>query len=310
MLSNAIYLYQVTHTFAQTQILSSLQWPEIEAYFRFWIEAHQESNNYIEVLPILTCEAAGGSKQTAVPVAAFWMLSMLAARILDDIQDGEGHSNPWNNKGYIDALPVSTALLSAANVCLAQLKDVDEQVLPELLDCLGRVAALAAKAQKRSGLYSLSEEQYFQKIIASSGAVFAAVSWAGARVGTDDATRLQDIYQFGYNIGMREAIRGDCRDLRGQKNKKSDLLAGIYTLPVIYAASLTAHPCHPALLTRLENRPSSEQVEEIISFLNDMGALDWSMGIAHKYHEQAVEILDSLPADCAEGLRIYVSSIN
>jgi hypothetical protein len=308
MHSNALHLYQLTYTFVQTKILSSLQWPELETHFRFWVEAHQKSNNYIEVLPILTCEAAGGSIQTAVPVAAFWMLSMLAARILDDIQDGEGDSNPWNNKGYADALPVSTALLSAANVCLAQLKDVDEKVLPELLDCLGRVAALAAKAQKRSGLYSLSEEQYFQRIIASSGAVFAAVSWAGARVGTNDPTRLQNLYQFGYNIGMREAIRGDCRDLRGRKNKSSDLLAGIYTLPVIYAASLTSHPCHPALFSKLENRPSSdEEVEGIISLLSEMGALDWSMGMAHKYHEQAVAVLESLPMDCAEGLRIYVS---
>jgi geranylgeranyl pyrophosphate synthase len=138
--------------------------------------------------------------------------------------------------------------------------------------------------------------------------VFATISWAGARLGTDDATQLDLLQQFGYNIGIREAIRADCRDLNSRKHKKGDLSAGIYTLPMIYAISMTDHPCHPTLLARLENRPfSGEDVAELVALLIDMGALDWSMSVAQTYHEQAVAKLKLLPADCAEGLRIYVS---
>lgn len=306
MFSNPLHLYALTFDFVHSRILPILQWPELAGNLQFWIEAHQKNKNYIEILPILSCVAAGGQVQTAVPLSAFWMLSMLAARILDDIQDGEGEGNPWHHNDNV--LPMSTALLSAANVCLAQLMGIDKHILPELLDSLGRVAALAAKAQANPALYNASIEQYFERIIASSGMVFAAISWAGARLGTDDTTQLDLLQQFGYNIGMREAIRADCRDLDSRKHKKGDLSAGIYTLPVIYAISLTDHPCHPMLLARLEDRPfSGEDVAEIVDLIIDMGALDWSMSVAQTYHEKAVAGLELLPADCAEGLRIYVS---
>jgi geranylgeranyl pyrophosphate synthase len=301
-------LYRAVHDFIAVEIFPAIQWPEIESHLLYWVEAHDRSGNYIELLPACTCEAAGGDVRHAIPLAGFWMLSMLAARILDDIQDGEGKDEPWNRQGPAVALSAAITLLSAAQICLSRIEPHDGQLMSDLLARLGSGAALAAKAQSVSNSRLVSTEDYLRRIIATSGLVFSTIAWAGGRLSTTDESLLQRLQGFGYNLGMRDAIRSDCRDLAGRNGRPGDLRAGTYTLPVVYAASLTDHPSHSELMCLLQdNRLAADQVERIVAMLDDVDAISWSLGMAEEYHRQAVNILDSLPEDRVQGLRIYVT---
>jgi geranylgeranyl pyrophosphate synthase len=301
-------LYRAVHNFAAVEIFPAIQWPEIESQLRYWVEAHDRSGNYIELLPAYTCEAAGGDVQQAIPLAGFWMLSMLAARILDDIQDGDGEGEPWNQQGPAVALSAAITLLSAAQICLSHIEPRDAQLISDLLARLGSGTALAAKAQTVSNSRLVSTEDYLRRIIATSGLVFSAIAWAGGRLSTTDESLLQRLQAFGYNLGMRDAIRSDCRDLAGRNGRPGDLRTGTYTLPVVYAASLTDHPSHSELMSLLQvNCLSADQVESILAILEDVDAVSWSLGMAEEYHRQAVNILDSLPEDRVKGLSIYVT---
>lgn len=306
--ADAADLYRQTCDFIAANVLPTLAWPELEICLDFWARGYQTVRNYIDILPVFTCMAAGGNYSRAIPLSAYWTLSMLAARILDDIQDGEGSDNPWYVRGILQALPSSACLLFAANLCLAHL-DVRSATLREILGTLNTTAALAAKSQEASLGNSFTVEGYFQRIIASTGMAFAAVAWAGARLVTTDEVILNQVKEFGYNIGLRDAIHSDCLDLRPAEQKKGDLAAGLHTLPVIYGMSLSEHPYH-AQLVSLYNHPSltADQAEEAWSILQDMGAVAWCMRVAFEYNQRAAAAIATLPEERVQGLKCYVAS--
>lgn len=300
-------LYHLTRTFIEERILSLIGWADLSAHIEYWINGRIERNNFTDLLPIHACMAAGGAIEDVIPVSSCWLLSMLGARILDDIQDQEGSHLPWNNGGTQKSLPTALAFVSAANISLSLL-EVDAQSLRQILGAFSTAAALASKSQAYPPK-DLTLEQYFQNIVLSSGAVFAATTWAGARVATSNETVLQQLKVFGYNIGIRDAIRSDCYDLLPKEGKPSDLSAGVYTLPVIYAVSLNEHPYHRTLVSLLElDEPlTDEREDDVRTILNDMGAVMWSLRLAYQYHKKAIEALVSLPEERAKGLKSYVS---
>lgn len=300
-------LYQLTQTFIEEKVLSLIGWADLSSHVAYWINGRTRRKNFTDLLPMHACTAAGGVSDDAIPISSCWLLSMLAARIFDDIQDQEGDHLPWNIGGTQQSLPTALAFISAANISLSFL-EVDAQSLRQILGAFGTAAALASKSQANPPK-DLTLEQYFQNIVLSSGAVFAATTWAGARVATANEAVLQQLKAFGYNIGIRDAIRSDCYDLLPKEGNPSDLSTGVYTLPVIYAVSLNEHPYHKALVSLLEqDEPlTGEQEEDVRTILNDMGAVMWSLWLAYQYHEKAIDALAGLPEERAKGLKGYVS---
>lgn len=298
-------LYHQVEAFA-VQEIRPFNWELLQSCLTFWISSRRENNNYTDVLPLLICQAAGGEIQTAVPLAGFWTLSLLAGRIFDDLQDNEGQQNPWNNHGKQNALPVGTAFLSAANCCLSKLK-VEFVALQKLIRVLGTTTAFAAKSQYMPTNH-LSLELYLQRIIGTTGLPYKTIAWASGVAGGVSVETLSHLETFGYNFGIWQAIKSDCQDLRLRQGAVGDLSSGVYSLPIIYAAALKTHPYHTHLVNLLAQTPLNEtQIDEAITILEDMGAVLWSMQMAQVYYNQAVEALNTIPLERAEGLIAYVS---
>ncbi len=305
---------QQTHDFIRSQILPVLDWADFESAVSYWVNRQDNDPSgkacFTDVFPSLIHVALGGDRQETVPLAAFWLLNILAARIFDDIQDHQGKDNPWYSGGVSQALPTGITLLTAANICLGQLQtDIDS--LQAVLDAFGRAGALAAKAQSLSpttDLSSSSLEQYFFHIIGSTAEIFAAGAWAGGRLVHADETTLKALRQFGHNIGMRIAILSDCFDLHpSSPHNPSDLSTGSYRLPVLYAVSLTKHPDHLALMELLtKGKLDGERLGNTISLLENMGAISWTAQMADEFRQQAFAALEPLPQRTKEVLANYV----
>jgi len=52
-------------------------------------QASEQSGFPLTLLPLLTCRAAGGDPRQALPVAAAWRSLHIAAKLLDDVEDGD-----------------------------------------------------------------------------------------------------------------------------------------------------------------------------------------------------------------------------
>lgn len=290
------------YAYIDHEVLHDLNWPIFVDLLRDDREKWSKPPGvYTNIFPALSCEAAGGDPLRAVPLAAAWLLNVLAGRIFDDWQDGEGDQQPWMKGGAAEATSIGLFALGAANSALSHLQ-VERETLSDIVRAFGNILALSAKAQ-RSGLdvHSLTVEKYFAHIAGKTGVVFATAAWAGARIAESDETVVGTLYAFGMNLGMAIQIVDDCEDLA------SDLRRQHLTLPVAFGLNQTEHSRHSSLVSLLNSRSHESWVDDVTVELEEMDAIEWSMRVASVYQARALTALEALPQESAIPLNVLVS---
>lgn len=286
--------------FILTELLPILSWEELNVVVDTWFDRHQKRwHATTDILPCLACAAAGGKAEDAIALSSFWSLSFFASRVFDSVQDDEDHDQLWMDGGANHAISRGLALIALANVSMTYVK-TNEIAHREITRAFSRIWAIAAKSQTDSQ-NDLSIDGYFANIIASTGEPFATAVWSGGRLVTDDSEILQSLTNYGLSAGIALAITSDCHGLQ------SDLVAGIYKLPVLYALALDGYPRNSELCALLEKPAvSANDVSQIVTILDETKAVDWSMEIANQYRQRAVAALESLPATNTKLLIDYV----
>lgn len=258
-------LWEETCAFIEKQVLPGLDWPAFQDLLHHIKESRKEASLLsTDMFPALACQAAGGDPRRAVPLSAAWFLNILAGRIFDDQQDGEGKQQVWLSARAIDSTSVGLFALGAANAALSHLQ-VGRNTLSDILCAFGNIMALSARAQTdRLGLDGTTIERYLANIAAKTGIVYATAAWAGARTAEEYALEptLRAMYDFGMNLGMAIQIADDCTDLRD-----TDLSRQHFTLPVVFALNKVDHPLHPPLVSLLRKGTGRHWEEDIVSCL-------------------------------------------
>lgn len=289
---NRDHVDQALHTeiacFINTHILDTLPWDELSDIVAKWLETSKASPaSATTLLPIYACRTIGSDPLRAIPLAAYWALALLAARIFDDVQDGELLDRPWNKQGLSHSIPFGAAALAAANLCLTHL-DIPSDIHHVIVQRLQTAVMIAARAQSIVPR-DMQLETYFSNIVGASGLAFGTIAWAGGRLATDDEEALSLVHDISYYVGIRDAVRSDCLDAR------EDLSRSIFTLPVVYATTLHSHPDHEHLMHLLFMRElSTVDLDNIMSVLNQMNAFAWCYQVSNRYHDLAVAKLRTL----------------
>lgn len=184
---------------------------------------------------VWTCRAAaGGTPEQAVPVAAAVELYMIAADLLDDVQDGETHP-VQDVLGLPRLLNVATGLLLGAQQVLLVLPGGATAVAMLLAAgihaCGGQHDDLAPPEDRRTDLgASLAIAR------AKSAALVAVCCRLGAwTAGADEETQVR-FARFGAHVGMVAQLSNDLRALRPDAHGKTDRALNRPTLPLTYAA--------------------------------------------------------------------------
>jgi geranylgeranyl pyrophosphate synthase len=125
----------------------------------------------LTLLPLLACQAAGGSPKRAIPVAAAWRALHIAAKLLDDVEDGALTLLPLDPASVLN---VATGFIALANLALARLaRDYDEvdKSLWYSLQIEGRKTILRMAGGQDADLShaALDLEHYFQIMADKSG---------------------------------------------------------------------------------------------------------------------------------------------
>lgn len=136
-----------------------------------------------------------------------------------------------------------------------------------------------------------SREEYERRIFGKTASLFAGSAEMGAIIGNAPESAVQELRQYGSDVGMAFQIVDDVLDLRegaGQLGKPSghDLTQGTVTLPtMIYAAGLTEAS---AARARLEAVVSGEvddptEVSRVVEEIRGSGALGAAMREAEQF---------------------------
>jgi octaprenyl-diphosphate synthase len=91
----------------------------------------------------------------------------------------------------------------------------------------------------RAGDASTTEAQYLDVITRKTAVLFAAGCWGAARLGGRDEQTMQEMREFGLNLGIAFQMIDDVLDYEGDpatmgKNVGDDLTEGKPTLPLIH----------------------------------------------------------------------------
>ncbi len=302
-----------SYRFTQDTILKHLGWGEFDALFATYANRRCHSYTaYIDSLPLLACRAAGGKSKDAFPISAAWILHIMTGRILDDLADDQGKESIWQQNGRSTTLSYSLFALGAANTALTYIKN--ELAYRDISQKFNQALALAAKGQQKpSHSANPSVEDYFKAIAAKTGMVFALSTWAGGYVAaSDNGSRergpqtCEALYNYGLNTGMMLQIVDDCTDLA------EDLVRGEWTLPVIHALTQVDDNQRPVLIADLASARGQhpDQIQEVVTQVNELGSLTWSLQVAGAYQQRAIAALDQFPTSNKTHLVAYVSQQN
>jgi geranylgeranyl pyrophosphate synthase len=296
-------LADAVYAFIAQNVWPQLGWPEYEAIFgEYWRERRSSHMVYVDIFPLLAYQAAGGKRTAAaIPLAAAWMQFIFAARVFDDLFDGE-QTTTISVDSPASAVIYGLSGVSGANMALAQL--TDGQTALEIVEAFNKAMGLAAREQtpdKRAQ----DVEDYFREATAKTGIIFATAAWAAARVAEVETevavARRQALYDCGLNAGIAVQIMDDCIDVA------LDLKRGHYTLPVLHGLAQRERPERTELeRMAAEAEGDGKKAMTVASLLQEMDSLNWSWQIAAVYQERALAALETIPTADKGALVDYV----
>lgn len=253
-------------------------------------------------LPILACEAIGGDARAAEPVTAAWQLVRLAAKLLDDIEDGEV-------KRCIGVtINTATSLTFVADLTLDWLsaycpQDIVRQVSLELQRAMLRAAAgqHADLQGDQSEPHQADPDAWLQIARAKSGDLLGWAAWAGALVAGANVQALACLREYGSHLGVLLQIADDWYGIWAPDGA-ADLMGRHLNLAVCYARAVLkeqAREHFEVLLSQAEDHRSAER--EAVELVTALGAQAYLLAIGRIEYGSAVAALQKVQAPLSGG---------
>ena len=259
------------------------------------------------VLSLLSCRAAGGEINAALPVAAAVELVHKFCEIHDDVQGGNPKRNDrdavWWVWGPAQAINAGDGMHALARLAIFRLPErgvssVKAFRAVQLLDegslrtCEGRF--LDIEAQER---INLSVAAYLDMAALKTGALASCAMKLGGIIATDDEGVVNALGTSGSKIGIALQIRADLRELwpgdHGSPAPSPEVMNKKKLLPVVYALEKA---------TTAEKRRMGEiyfkrvlepdDVAKLRGVIEELGARSECERLITRYREEAMDSLN------------------
>ncbi len=207
------------------------------------------------------------------------------------------------------------ALAIQSNVFISS---CDKEVLPEVLRVFNSTALKVCEGQQYDLNFelveSVTESEYLKMISLKTAVLLAGSLQIGAIIGGAAARASQDVYDFGYNMGMAFQLQDDYLDTFGNPNvfgKKigGDILANKKTYLLIKALESAGEPLRKELLRWFssDEHIQEEKISTVIGIFLELGIDRLTREKVCEYSWKALDQLESLPVDLArkEALRNF-----
>jgi geranylgeranyl diphosphate synthase type I len=255
------------------------------------------------VLTLLTCEAAGGDWECALPAAASIELLHNFSLIHDDIEDDDttrrGRATLWTIWGHAQAINAGDALFTFAHIALGgmvarNIPPARRLAVRERFDqaCLALTQGqhLDLSFESRP---SVSEAEYLRMIGGKTAALVAGACAIGAIVAGSEVVAYYE--NFGREIGFTFQIQDDLLGIWGDpevtgKPAGSDIFNRKKSLPIAYGLE------HSEELRRLYAEETID-IRQVIIELEAIGAHEYAETLAAQHHQRALNALTATSRD-------------
>jgi geranylgeranyl pyrophosphate synthase len=253
------------------------------------------SDGVLATLPAVVCIACGGDLCQAAPVCAAWRFFRLAAKIFDDVEDGDVRH------GKAEQINVAVGLTFVGQLVLSTLaeRDVPPDHVSFLAHRLSRAGILACGGQHADLTAGVSDpDEWLQSAWAKSGIPLGWGAWAGALVAGAARGEAASYREYGRNLGVLLQVADDYNGV-WHPDAASDLATGRPTLPVSYALSVASaeqrHELGGLFDAARGGDPGAEGRARGI--LVDLGAQAYLLVVGRLYRNRAIEALRRMGDD-------------
>jgi len=264
-------------------------------------------------LVLKSCRLVGGSEKDAIPTAAALELLHTFTLIHDDIMDEDEKRRgvpavhtQWGVPIAIMAGDLLFAKVYEAITKYTDPKHVTPKRILQVLKEISEATITLCEGQTRDMMFetkeTVSEEEYLEMIKGKTAALFETSARCGGILGGATKRQVDCLGEFGQYSGIAFQVIDDILGLTADEKvlKKpvgNDVREGKRTLMVVYALEKAPESQRKTILETIGNKDaSSEKIQEIISLIESLGAIDYAKRLAEKYIERAKEALAGFPA--------------
>ena len=154
--------------------------------------------------------------------------------------------------------------------------------------------------------WHIRRDQYLEIIISKTAALMSAACACGAIVAGADQEKVEDLSNYGLNLGIAFQLIDDlldytsCEEAFGKPVGK-DIREGKVTLPLIHALSnLDKKEVERMEDLFKEKRATGEDYEKLIAWVRNQGAIEHTKDEVEKYSKKALGFLDPFPPSTAK----------
>ena len=263
------------------------------------------------ILPRLVGEAIGGANEGHYTLGASIEIIHNFTLIHDDIIDQDPIRRGLDavHVQYDDATAINAgdAMLAVGFEILAESEDIPENRLSHLIRSIGKMVRKVAEGQQEDIEFEnredVSEQDYIDMIAGKTSAMFETCARTGAILGNADEDTVENMAQWGLNLGLCFQLMDDLIDITGDtetlgKPAGSDIVQGKMTLIAIHAKKTGEDlPNFDSVFGSGDS--DSEKLSRAVSELEDSGSIEYARGRAMHHHSLAHQCLDNLPSSQA-----------
>lgn len=268
------------------------------------------------LLLLLSCEAAGGKPDLAMPAAVAVEVLHNFSLLHDDIEDASdtrrGVPTVWSRWGAPLAINAGDGLYALAHVALTNLVAVGVPA-HRALDAMRIFSETCLDLTHGQHLDMLFEhrlrvgvDEYELMIRGKTAALVAASAQLGALVAGVDEPAIDAYRQFGFHLGLAFQIRDDILGIWGDaaatgKSVSIDIETRKKTLPVVFGLERSQ------ILREwyASGPPKPDRAKHIAQILEELDARHMAEEAAAKHHRLSLEALDRSGAAGQAGEALY-----
>lgn len=247
------------------------------------------------MLVYLTTKPSHGIEEDQHEAAVAVELVHMATLVHDDVLDGAmlRRGAPTMVAGFGLAVSVAAGdyLFSRA---FAALTETGSGRAVSLLTGASLGLSLGELSQmKQAGDINLSYEAYEERCRLKTAGLFSAACQLGAVLSGCSQDTILALERYGRCLGLSFQIIDDILDFAGEESETgkrvgTDLRDGTVTLPLIIALELD-----PSLAGLFAQELTEERITEIVTRVNESGAVERARGKALEYVAEAVGVLEA-----------------
>lgn len=242
-------------------------------------------------------------KTVAVALELIHMATLVHDDVVDDAALRRGKPTVKHLYGDRVAMYTGDYMLARALEVITSIHD------PKIHRLLSKtlVQVVEGEIAQIQDKYNLDQQlrDYLRRIKRKTALLIATSCKLGAIASGTTAKQANQVFRYGYNVGMSFQIIDDILDFTASpkelgKPTGSDLIQGNITLPIFYAMNDTSFYETLSALFEHDEQMNEQDIEHILKLLKETDALEQSYQLSNIYLRKSLQEMKKMPNNRAK----------